>query len=149
QFLQLFSMAVVLVGQSIGQAAYTRARKIVVVVILLAVMAGLAPVLQQARGGGYLALALKFRESQTGRILLAPFDVYGNIVTAPTLFSHHAMWIGVAALINGLLLLVVMKLDAHYLEAAATAGRAQYERIQRFRRGGGMSAMRPAIGARL
>src|SRR5438552_1277535 len=87
QFLQLFSMAVVLVGQTIGEAAYTRGRKLIVLGIVVAIVAALAPVLSEARHTGYLPLALRFRESQVGRILLASFDVYGHVVTAPKMFS--------------------------------------------------------------
>src|SRR4051812_7642176 len=73
QFLQLFSMAIVLVGQSIGEAAYTRGRKIVLLAIAGAVIAAMAPVMREAREGGYLALALRFRQSRVGQVMLAPF----------------------------------------------------------------------------
>jgi hypothetical protein len=139
QFLQLFSMAIVLVGQTIGEAAYTRARKLILLAIALAAIVAILPVVHEAREGGYLALAPKFRESQVGKVMLAPFDIYGHVVTAPSIFSRHALWALAAVCVNGALFLLVMRLDAQYMDAAATAGRLHYERIQRFRRGGSMS----------
>src|SRR5437773_3990536 len=81
QFLQLFSMAIVLIGQTIGERAYTRGRKFVLLAIALGAVAAILPALHEAREGGYLTLALKFRQSRIGNGMLAPFDIYGHVVT--------------------------------------------------------------------
>jgi len=51
-------------------------------------------------------------------------------------------WTALAALVDGILLVVVFLLDAGYLEASAIASEKRYERLQRLRAGGMTGAAR-------
>jgi hypothetical protein len=145
-FLQLFSMSVVLIGEMIGEHAYTRGRKLIVAIAIGIALVALVPVIRANRDASLQDVAIKFRQTQAGTVLLAPFDVFGRILTAKHVVPEALPWIGGAIGINLILMLIVMQLDAHYMETAAGAGQRQYDRVQRIRRGGGFS-MRTRVSA--
>jgi hypothetical protein len=137
-FLQLFSMSVVLIGETLGERAYTRGRRLIVAALVAVAALAVLPAVRAGRGHSPVELALTFRGTRTGQIVLAPFDVFGRVLTAPGLVAalgHAAL----AVVVLAMLLTILMWLDAQYLESAATAGQRVYDRIQRMRRGGAIS----------
>lgn len=138
-FLQLLGMSIVFVGHSIGERAYTRMRKVVVVAILAAIALAILPLLRTGEARSIAQVAAQIRNPIAGRVLLAPFDVFGQIVSAESLFPDFLFWVFVAiAMLAGMLLLVFW-LDAHYLETAATTGQRVYDQVRRVRRAGGLA----------
>jgi hypothetical protein len=96
---------------------------------LVAVAAiAVVPVLRSERRHTFAELTLAFRESQVGTIVLAPFDVFGRIVSAPALFPDVLPWTALAIAIIGSLVALVMWLDAQYLETADAAGQRIHAR---------------------
>ena len=85
-------------------------------------------------------LAASFRATWPGRVLLAPFEVFSNAMLAERWFPDLAGWAAAAAAIDLALLLLVLRLDADYLEWSDAISRAFYERIERARRSGGFVA---------
>ena len=134
-FLQLLSMAVVLIGQTLGERAYTRGRTAVLVALLALAGIAVAPLLLAGGGQSFAELARAFRDSMVGRVVLAPFDVFAYIMVAPTLVFDAVAWAAVAVAMIAGLVVIVMWLDAHYLETSAAAGQRIYDRVQRIRRG--------------
>jgi hypothetical protein len=130
-FIQLFSTAGVLLGHAVGQRAHSLFQKIVLFgALIVALFVGRHWL---STHGGTEAF-YHFKSSPVGRVILAPFDPFGRAITAPDLqtllhFGALAMFIDVA------LLLVVVLLDAHYVEAALTASRRRYALIRRIRGG--------------
>jgi hypothetical protein len=134
-FIQLLSMAIVLVVQTIGQRAYSLARR--AILAMLIVLVGLSTWQFWPAGGSLslIELATEFRTSTGGRIVLAPFEVFGRAIAAETLYPELLLW-GAAALgVNVLLTIVVLSLDANFFEAALVAGQKRYEALSRVRRG--------------
>jgi hypothetical protein len=131
-FLQLLSMAIMLAALSITERAYARVRRVAITVVLIALAFGLAPIVATARTGGRVHIASALQDSRPMRLLLAPFDVFGKIIAADTI-GHSFQWIGIAAVMVLVCVVVVMILDAQYMDAAAAAGRRRYELIQRAR----------------
>jgi hypothetical protein len=139
-FLQMVGVASTLVGQSVGERAYTRGRRVVLAVAVVAALAWLVPTL--AAGGGptgrpaFDGLVKSLRGSTVGSVILAPLDVF------PRLFVTGAWWpaglrdAGLALAMNAALITLVYALDADYLEAAAARSQATYERMRRLRQGG-------------
>ena len=84
-------------------------------------------------------LIQQFSRSDAGRVLLWPFTLFGQTLTARRVFPEMMKWAAQAALVDLLLLAVVVRLDANYLEAAAGASQRRYERLRRVRGGGVMS----------
>ncbi len=145
--LQLLSMTVVMIGQTIGEAAYLRGRKLALVALAVLVVASMWPLLLSSQQS-VLGMVAQISNSPTGRVLLAPFGVFGRVVTAESIYPDMVRWSAVAVAILGGLFLVVMWLDAHYLEVSAAAGQRLYDRVRRVRRAGGVS-LRTTGSARL
>jgi hypothetical protein len=134
QFMQLFAMATIMVGQTIGQRAYTGTRRILLIAAALLGLAAIAPVLVAHLHSKPLELMTRIHGTIAGRVLLAPFDVFARTITARP--WDLLQWALPAFAINLLMLAVVIGLDANYLETAANVSQRRYERRQRARHGG-------------
>lgn len=133
-FMQLFGMAVMLVGQSIGERSYTLGRKLLLAAILIAVALSVLPVWMKGNPPGIIEISQMMRGHVAGRIVLAPLDVFGQLFTAQGA-PGFLKFGGLALLVNVLLLCLVFFLDANYLEAAANRSQIVYAKLQRVRRG--------------
>jgi len=134
QFMQLFAMVMVMLGQSVGQRLYGAGRQaIALVVVLLGVIA-----LVSSRGGaladGPARLMQEMQSTLAGKVLLAPFSVFARTIAAASL-AALVKWGALALLIDLVMLVLVMALDANYLEASAAASQRRYRRLYRGRRG--------------
>ncbi len=134
-FVQLLQIAFVLVAQTLAERGVSLSRKVVLltlgVLLIAAVWSGLA-----ARDGNRMQdYAEAMRQSWAGFLLLIPFDAYGRVIAAEQLFPDFALWTSLAVAINGALLLMIIRLDADYLEAAVAGSQAIYQRMQRMRSG--------------
>ena len=145
QFMQLFAIAVIMVGQTIGERAYSGTRRgILVVAALLAIMA-IGTTLAARPHGNSLDFMMRVHATIAGRVLLAPFDVFAHTITAGG--ADLLKWGVPALLIDLLMVALVIGLDANYLETAATVSQRRYERRQRSR-GGGVARLAGASGPR-
>src|SRR5579859_7185650 len=132
---QLLSMSCLLIGQSIGERAYSRARKLLFIAVAIIIALPLIRVF--ALNDGNIGDAWTYiRESAGSQVLLAVFSVYGRAMTAETFYPELVVWGGLALAINCALAVFVMWLDADYIEASVVQSQKQYERLQRVRRGG-------------
>ena len=61
-------------------------------------------------------------------VLLAPFEVFSHTILAATLFPELVCWGAAALAIDALLLALIFKLDADYLESAAAISQKLYEK---------------------
>ena len=134
QFMQLFAMAVIMVGQSIGERAYTTTRRSVLTVAALLAIIAVGPTLIAHLHSNPLEFLTQVHATIAGKVLLAPFDIFARTITAAT--PDLLKWAIPAFLINLLMLAVVIGLDANYMETAATLSQRRYERRQRARSGG-------------
>ena len=75
-----------------------------------------------------------FRDSDLGRAVLMPFEPFGNAITAESA-EELLRSAGGAVGVNALLLVLVVLLDANYVEAALSASRRRYAHVQRIRSG--------------
>jgi hypothetical protein len=133
QFMQLFAMAITLLGQTIGERAYSNARRGLLVAAALLILLAIVPTLL-AHHHTALDFMVQVHATIAGQILLVPFDVFAHTITA----SAHDLfrWAIPAFLIDILMLAIVIGLDANYLETAATLSQQRFERRQRARAGG-------------
>jgi hypothetical protein len=117
-----------LVGQTITEHAFTRARRL----LFWGVFAAAAAVLGQAAAGGIdETTLLRARHSPAAEIILAPFAVFAKVITAERLFSDALGWAALAAaMVIGVFALTV-RLDANYLETAARVSQQLQERRRR------------------
>jgi len=146
-FSQLLTMAFMLLGQTAGQYAFTRARKIALLAVVFLV--GVALVLARVADpqADLTELVRGMRDSVPGRAVLAPFTVFARTITAGTVFPELIGWGSLALAINAATLTLVLWLDVNYLEAETAASQALYERLQRMRRtGSALGSVRTARG---
>jgi hypothetical protein len=147
--LQLLGMAAVLVGQTVGERAYTRGRRLVVLLVLVVLALSALPLLKRPeRAPSLFGVASQLRDATAGKIVLAPFVVFAHVLAAQNL-AEMARWCGAAVAILAALLAAVLVLDAHYLELSAAAGQRLYDRVQHARRTGSTRLRMSAGAARL
>lgn len=149
-FLPLVGILVALGGQLVAEHAYTRSRQL----IALALLALLGVAMMQATDQVNIAKlsdlstwAREISSSAMGRVALAPFIPFCNAMAAED-FSSFALWISVAALINGLMIGGILLMDANYLETAARVSQLVYEAKQRVHRTGGAPSVVTAKSTR-
>ena len=82
-------------------------------------------------------------------MILAPFEVFSHAILAVDVFPDLVGWGVAAAAIDLGLLILVVKLDADYVEGAAAISQKLYERMQRARKGGGVALPTSKVEARL
>ena len=135
-FIQWFSTAGVLLGQTLSQRANTMMRQ---GILIVAIFVGFILVRHWIAAGGGTAGLLAFRDSELGEKLLAPFDPFGRAITADGA-DELLTSAGEAALVDAGLLAIVVLLDANYLEAAMAASQRRHAQLQRIRAGSLLSS---------
>jgi len=136
-FVMFFSIAVVLVGQTIGEAAFSRVRRVVVAGVFILAFVG---VKFYVGGSSGWQVAREFQNSSVGAVVLAPLQAFGNAMTAET-FPELLKWAFYAIFLIAILVGLVVMLDANYLEVAMNASQRRYEKIQRMRGGSILSGV--------
>jgi hypothetical protein len=144
-FITALAMCVQMIAQTLNEQTYTRARRLLLGAVLVIVALGIAQVAAGGMQDGWLASTQQFRESVAGRVLLAPFNVYGEIITARRFFPDWLGWSALGGAMVVALYAVSIALDANYLDTAVRVSQQMQERIKRMQRGGafaGVSAQR-------
>jgi hypothetical protein len=139
-FLQLFSMCLVLVGQTVAERAFTRGRKILLALVVLGVAGGFYSATRNGEPLSREVILRWVRGSAAARVVLAPFSVFGQVATAKRLSVDLPMWAAAAIGVDLAVLLGVLWLDADYLETAAASSERAYARRMRGRRGQGFTS---------
>ncbi len=143
-FVQLLSMAAVLIAQSIGERAAARGKRVLMALLAVAIYVAIKPYLSQLHDVELPMLFDQIRASTVGRALFAPFDVFATIITAKSFFPEAITSIGIALAMIGALLAIVLWLDVQYTEMAAAAGVKLHAKLSRMRRGGGLTSGGPS-----
>lgn len=141
--IQLCQIGVYLLAATLNERIYSRGRRILLVAIAAAILFGISTALASADRIDVFAAARQLRESPAGRVILAPFEVFGRTMTAETV-PQLVGWGTAAAAINLLLLLGVVRLDVNFLEASAAASEKRYEALQQARRGNPFASIKPS-----
>jgi hypothetical protein len=134
---QWTSIVLLLGGQAIGAAAYSRLRRFIIIAAGALLFVGVRAWIAQGAGGGETAV-YQFRASSLGKFVLAPFEPFAELMTSNRAIDM-AKWAGLCAVLNGGLLVLVFLLDAHYIETAINASERRYAKIQRMRGGSFLS----------
>ncbi len=142
-FIQLLHLAVTMFAASVAERAFTRGRRLILIGVCALAALGLVLALRHGGAGGAATVVSRFRHSGIGVCLLAPFDVYGRIIGARSWFPELIGWGAAGLIINGAFAVVILRLDADYLEASVFASQRLHERLQRVRGGTPWHAARP------
>jgi hypothetical protein len=73
------------------------------------------------------------RDSWWGAALTAPFEVFGQVITAQQYSTNLVGWMSAAVLLVGGMVYVVVRLDAHFQQAELNRERHQYGQLQHAR----------------
>jgi hypothetical protein len=147
-FISLSSLAVGLLRQIVAETAHTRVRKAVLIAVTILAAVALPRTVSQARVLHAADLASSFRSTGPGRVLVAPFEVFTNAMLAERWFPDLLGWAGAAAAIDLALLILVLRLDADYIEWSAEFSQRIYEIQERARKTGGLIVTPSRTGSR-
>jgi hypothetical protein len=136
QFVQMLAMIVALVKATVGERAFSRGRRWLLLGVLAAVALACAWMIRRHHGASPSDVGEQLRASRAGQVILAPFGVFARALTADRIVPDALRWDAVALAMDLGLVAVVFLLDANYLEAAATASGKRYARLARLRQAG-------------
>jgi hypothetical protein len=136
-FIQFFSTAASFVAQTIGARAYTRGRKVVLILLGLAAAAAVVQAWSTAPEQDLPAILERMEESTVWHVVRAPLSWFTNAYSAERLWPDLIQWAGLAFLVDVILVALIFTLDAQYLEAAAAASERLYALRQKLRSGQG------------
>jgi hypothetical protein len=148
-FLQLFSMSLVLIGQTVAERSFSRGRKVVLALVAVGVAIALYSTASHREPLTREAILRWVDASRPARVVLAPFAVFGEVATAKRLGVDLPMWGAAAVGVDVAVLLLVLWLDADYLETAAASSERAYARRARVRRGQGFTSSAVSGSVRL
>jgi hypothetical protein len=148
-FMQFLMMALALIAATVGALAYGRGRRWLLALFGVAIAAGAFFVRRhQWDRAGLILLIPELSHAPVLSVILAPFRWFIEAFTAERLWPDLVLWSGLCVAVNAVVVLVIMTLDAQYLETAAAASERVYVRLQRLRRGGLASAWASGSKAR-
>jgi hypothetical protein len=135
QFIQLLAMTLAMAQSIVGEQAMGKTRRWILIGLGVAAALAILEIIRNHHGFN-LEFLSEARDTVAGRIVLAPFKVFASVLLAPQLFPNGLEWAAVAAAIDLAMAILVVSLDANYLEMSATVSAKRYDRLSRFRRGG-------------
>lgn len=147
-FIQIFSVAVGLLGQTVAAGTFFRMRWTVVVGVVLAAAVAWRLGLGQSEAFDLASSFHAWRSSVVGQVLLAPFRVFSNTLMAEDGWDLLG-WGSLAAGVNLALLGATLWLDAEYLEAVEASSRRLHERWRRMQRGGAVAHSGAMVAVRI
>jgi hypothetical protein len=145
-FVNAFTLALTLLSQIVSHRVDTRWRRIALSAIAIIIALGLVSTIKDFDLLHFIDSLTRFRESVPGRIVLAPFEPFSRIITAPSI-AELLLWTAVASVMVFGLFALAIGLDANYLESAQQVSQRHYQRLQRRRQGGGAISAMPIGGA--
>lgn len=134
-FVQMVQYAIALGAQALGERAFNRRRRTILLAGLLALATLSWFTTPHLPATNALEFLKAFRQSAIGMVLLAPFDVFARAIWSERIVPDFLFWGGAALAIDAALVATTIRLDANYLEAAMQATERRYQRIALLRRG--------------
>ena len=133
------TMCAQLVAQSVTQRAFTRARQLLLVGLVAAAAAALGHAAARGLEGGWQETLLEARHAPVAEIVLAPFAVFANIITAERLVPDALGWTALGAIMVVGVYTLAIRLDADYVETAVRVSRKMQELKRRAMSGGALN----------
>ena len=146
-FVQQFTMAFVLLGQTMAEHAYTRMRKLALYGVGALIAVAVGKVLTLRSSGNMLEVLRQAHESSFLKYVLLPLEPFARTMTAANA-SELLTWGAASLAIDLALFLFVMRLDAEYREAAVHVSQKMYDRIQRAQRSGMAQSSKAGVAKR-
>jgi Putative ABC exporter len=132
------TMCAQLAAQTVGERAFTLARKFVLGGVLAAVAAALGQAASQGLDGPWQDTLLRVRHSLAAEIVLAPFVPVARVMAAGQLVPDALGWAALGAALIACIYALAVRLDANYLETAVRVSRQMQNLRRRAMTGGGV-----------
>lgn len=148
-FVHLLALALALAGQKFEAkrfAWWRRAGALAVVLIVLAGSAWMGRTFDMSRP---LDMLRAFSESTPGTLITLPTQPFAKVIVASSLFGDGLLPALIALSVNAGLLLIAVRLDAHWLEAGAESSQRVAAKVAEIQRSGGFGAGVSLPGLRL
>ena len=117
--LYLFGLTLGLIASTISALAVTRARQIVLLIVLVALVLPVYPLAMAFKTTPPVELVTRFIDSPTVSIIVAPFRPFVYTFTARRIWPDLMEWSALAVLVDALLLTSTLAMNARFLEASA------------------------------
>jgi len=143
---QMVQMGLALLGAVVSRHAYGQIRRAILLLCLLIVGWSVGVSIGQHSGQSLVEVARSIRSNFGGRVLLWPFESYGELLACQRFFPDVLIWSAVVVGLNLMYLCGLIWLDADYLEASLQATRRMYIRRQRGRTGLSGDRREPSAG---
>jgi ABC-type transport system involved in multi-copper enzyme maturation permease subunit len=145
------TMCAQLVAQSVTERAFSRGRKLLLGGVIAAFAGVLGQAASQGLNGPWQETLLRARHAPAAEIVLAPFTVFAQIITAERLIPDALGWVALGATLVVGVYAIAIWLDANYLETAVRVSQQMQERKRRIVSGGVFAAhaKRPVRSSRL
>ncbi|RJP33724.1 MAG: hypothetical protein C4527_03890 [Candidatus Omnitrophota bacterium] len=134
-FVGFLGMIILLLKQMISVRAYTFTRIVILTIVLAGFVLGMGREIPNLISENSLEVIKNFRESRGGFYLLLPLNILGQVLTAEHYVPDLLQWGFLALVMNLILFLIIMALDANYLETSLTISQKMYTRMQKARKG--------------
>ena len=138
-------MCAQLIAQSVTERAFTMARKLLLGGLIVAAAAAMGHASSLGFDSPVQETLLRARHSPVAEIVLAPFTVFAEIITAERLFPDAFAWTALGAVLVVIIYALAIRLDANYLETAVRVSRQMQERRRRVMSGGVFAAQSKRI----
>ena len=125
------TMCAQLVVQCVSERIFTRARRLLAWTIVGVVAVALGQTVARGLDGSWQETLKGVVHWPAVKVVLAPFDVYGRIITAERLVPDAIGWAALAAILVVGVYAVAIRLDANYLETAVRVSQLIQERQRR------------------
>jgi hypothetical protein len=135
-FVQLFSLAVGLVANTVGVQAYNRRRKVLLVLVLAGAVVAVSYAGRDLFRSSPAEILQQLQQKPAFRAFMEPFRWFVAAFSAERLWPDFLQNAALGLTVNAVLLAVIFALDAQYLETAAVASERLYAQLQRLRTGG-------------
>jgi putative ABC exporter len=88
------------------------------------------------------------QSSWAAQAVLAPFAAFSHLARATT-FDQLALWGGASLAANVVVVVLILRMDANFLQASLVASQRRYDWLQRAKRSGGLPSLGPRTRPRL
>lgn len=135
-FVQLFQMVFVLSSETLSHKLSGVDKRYIYGTLAVVFVLAAAQVYAILAAGDIWAAWQRFRGEPLGMVLFAPFEAFSRLILAKRLWPDIALWTAVTLAINAALILIVLRLDKAYLDAALHSSQRFAAMVERVQRGG-------------
>jgi len=129
-----------LIAQTVGERAFTRARKLLLGGVIVAIAVAVGQAASRGLDGSLGETLLRVRHTAAAEVLLAPFAVFAKIITAERLIPDALGWAALGTILIVGVYAVAIWLDANYLETAVRVSQQVQQRKRRMMSEGAFAA---------